>query len=119
MLLASQLLIIEFLGAALVNVISETLDDSFTVSLAYLDALYYMIITSATVGYGDIYPKTLVARITVVTILLCVFIVFGDNISKIGQLMRQANFNDRQYYMKDHFVIFGNHKAKELGMFIW
>lgn len=33
--------------------------------------------------------------------------------------MRQANFNDRQYYMKDHFVIFGNHKAKELGTFIW
>eukprot|EP00347_Sterkiella_histriomuscorum_P016353 403353514 len=117
-LLVSQLLIIEFLGAALVNIISQTQDDSFSVNLNYLDALYYMIITSATVGFGDIYPKTLIARTIVVMILLCVFIVFGDNISKIGQLMKQANFNDKYYYMKDHIVIFGTCKSKELSKFI-
>jgi len=81
-------LVIEFLGAALVNIISETQEDSFSIALTYLDALYYMIITSGTVGYGDIIPKTIIARTCVVTILMCVFFVFGDNISKIGQLMR-------------------------------
>jgi hypothetical protein len=49
-----------------------------------LDALYYMIVTSATIGYGDIYPKTLLARFLVVMIIMSVFFVFGDNIAKIG-----------------------------------
>jgi hypothetical protein len=43
-----------------------------------------MIITSATVGFGDIFPKTILARAVVVGILLCVFLIFADNISKMS-----------------------------------
>jgi len=83
-----------------------------------LDALYFMIITSGTIGYGDICPRTLLARSVVVVIILSVFFVFGDNIAKIGQLMKQANFEDKYYHMQDHIVIIGTTKLSEVSRFI-
>lgn len=32
--------------------------------------------------------------------------------------MKQANFYDKYYYLKDHIVIFGTCKARELSKFI-
>ena len=106
------------MGAAIVSIISETQADSFSLNIGYLDALYYMIITSGTIGYGDIYPRTLLARSVVVVIILSVFFVFGDNIAKIGQLMKQANFEDKYYHMQDHIVIIGTTKLSEVSRFI-
>ena len=108
------------MGAALVNIISQSQDDSFSISLeGYLDALYYMIITSGTVGYGDIYPITILARSVVVLILLSVFYVFADNISKIAKLMKKANFFDKYYRMNDHIVIIGTTRVKEIMKFLF
>jgi hypothetical protein len=72
------------LGAAIVSILSNVSEESFTMKLDYIDALYYMIITSATVGYGDIYPTTFPARMVILILLLCVFLIVADNISKIS-----------------------------------
>ena len=85
------------MGAAAVTIISNTVSDSFTIEMKYLDALYYVIITTATVGYGEIYPTSILSRAIVVSILLIVFLIFADNISKISELMKLANFEDKYY----------------------
>ena len=73
----------------------------------FLDAFYYMIITSSTIGYGDIFPETVLARFIVIALVLCFFAVFGDSISKIATLVRETNFNNKFYKMKNHIVIIG------------
>ena len=104
----------EFLGAALVSILSDIDEKSFPVKLEYLDALYYMIITTGTVGYGDIYPCTVLSRSIIVITLLSVFLIMADNISKISNLMKQANFNDKYYKLSNHIVIIGTTKLKEI-----
>lgn len=79
------MLVILFVGAGLVSAVSYSTTNAFSLdNMKYLDAFYYMIVTASTIGYGDIYPKSVIARFIVLAILLCVFAVLGDNISKIG-----------------------------------
>jgi voltage-gated potassium channel len=47
--------------------------------LSFIDALYFSIVTMATVGYGDIYPKTSLGK------FLVIFIIISGGIS--GGLM--------------------------------
>ena len=107
-------MIVEFIGAAIVCIIQDITDDSFSIRLEFLDALYYMIITSASVGYGDVYPQTFLARSAILIVLCCVLLIFADNISKLSVLMRQANFQDKYYKMQDHLVIIGTTKVEEI-----
>ena len=67
-----------------------------------------MIVTASTIGYGDITPISLLARLVVLAILLCVFVVFGDNVSKLGAILKETNFYNRYYKVKDHLVLFGS-----------
>jgi hypothetical protein len=105
------MLIILFIGAAIVKVLNISLDNAFytgsTKTLYYLDAFYYMIITAATIGYGDIYPNVFTSRIIMLAMILSVFAVFGENISKIGSVMRETNFENRYYKLRNHIVILG------------
>jgi hypothetical protein len=73
-----------------------------------------VIITTASVGYGDIYPTNIYSRAIMAIILLVVFLIFTDNISKISELMKQANFEDKYYKLEDHIVIIGTIKLKEI-----
>ena len=77
-----------------------------------------MVITSVTIGYGDIYPRTPLARAIIVLVILSVFAVFGENISKIGSLIRDTNFNNRYYKFKNHLVLIGSLDNRDLYRFI-
>lgn len=45
--------------------------------LKYIDSMYFVLVTAATLGYGDIYPNTIYSRFVVIIVLLAVFVIFG------------------------------------------
>jgi voltage-gated potassium channel Kch len=44
---------------------------SFTKVLSLFDSLYFSITTQTTVGYGDITPNTIIARLTTMIHMIC------------------------------------------------
>jgi hypothetical protein len=75
-----------FFGAAIFKVTYEYDKTAFVsnvpcVPLKYIDFVYYTLVTSYTLGYGDIYPNTFKSRVLVVIVLLLTFSIIGTNIS--------------------------------------
>lgn len=67
-----------FIAAGIIMLIDNIQPGSFNVSMEFIDAIYYMIITSGTIGYGDIYPVTSLSRIALVIIIVMIISVFGN-----------------------------------------
>lgn len=55
----------------LYQIISTLEPRSFTKALSLFDSLYFSFTTQSTVGYGDITPKTILARFTTMIHMLC------------------------------------------------
>ncbi len=76
-------------------------------------ALYYAIVTMSTVGYGDIIPHTVEARLFTVSIIILGITVFATSISAIigpivsGSLQRILQRKEKRMKRRDHFIIAG------------
>jgi potassium channel subfamily T protein 1 len=120
-LLVTQMLMIVFIGAAVVKILNLSLPGAFftgaKAKLYYLDAFYFMIVTAATIGFGDVSPALFVSRMVMVFIVLSVFAIFGENISKIGRVMRETNFENKFYSFRDHIVVMGTLEVRDLERF--
>ena len=57
----------------------------------YITSLYFSVITTLTIGYGDIAPKTDIEKIYVVTVALLVCGVLAYSISTIGNIFKQMS----------------------------
>ncbi|CAD8171955.1 unnamed protein product [Paramecium octaurelia] len=57
----------------------------------YIISLYWSVITTVTVGYGDIVPITTVERIFVIVVTLLICGVFGYCLSNIGNIFKQIS----------------------------
>ncbi|CAD8180977.1 unnamed protein product [Paramecium pentaurelia] len=55
----------------------------------YIISLYWSVITTVTVGYGDIVPVTTVERVFVIVVTLLICGVFGYCLSNIGNIFKQ------------------------------
>ncbi|CAD8095929.1 unnamed protein product [Paramecium sonneborni] len=55
----------------------------------YIISLYWSVITTVTVGYGDIVPVTTVERVFVIIVTLLICGVFGYCLSNIGNIFKQ------------------------------
>lgn len=55
--------------------------------LEFGDALYYVLVTIATVGYGDITPRTAGGKAVAVTVILISFTVIPRELSRLNQLI--------------------------------
>ncbi len=73
-----QIYIVVFLCVIIGGMAALILAEGFSL----LDTIYFLIVTIATVGYGDLYPVTPLGKITVIIVIICgvgVFISFVAN----------------------------------------
>jgi hypothetical protein len=77
-----------------------------------------MIVTSSTIGYGDISPQTKTSRFLIILVILCMFAVFTDSLAKIAQVIKDTNFHNKQYKLKNHIVLIGTLEFNDLIRFI-
>ncbi|CAK56624.1 unnamed protein product (macronuclear) [Paramecium tetraurelia] len=66
----------------------------------YIISLYWSVITTVTVGYGDIVPVTTFERIFVIVVTLLLCGVFGYCISNIGNIFKQMSDKKTTYKFK-------------------
>ncbi|CAD8106695.1 unnamed protein product [Paramecium sonneborni] len=66
----------------------------------YIISLYWSVITTVTVGYGDIVPVTTFERIFVIIVTLLLCGVFGYCISNIGNIFKQMSDKRTTYKFK-------------------
>jgi voltage-gated potassium channel len=77
-------------------------------------ALYYAMITMTTVGYGDIVPRTVDARLFAVSVVMLGVAVFATSLTAIVSPMihrsfqRIVNQKGRTMTRKDHYIVIGN-----------
>jgi len=87
------ILIFTFLG--LINKYATPDGDK---NLSIIDSLYKSTVTSSTVGYGDIYPKTGFGRLLDYAQMALVMLIgsaigFGDKVDKFGQTVKGVTFD--------------------------
>jgi len=92
----------------------------FIEGLSPLKSLYLMVITFATIGYGDIVPVTDAGRIFTICIILSAFTVGVYAIGKISaffvegelsNLLKQRKMNKELDSMNDHYIVCGYGKT--------
>ena len=77
------------------------------------DALYFCIVTYSTVGYGDIYPITPVAKYFVLSMILVGIVIFTSSITLIvysmNVILRKLlnNINKGKVGMSNHIILIG------------
>ena len=103
-----MLLIIAFLGYIIIEGFSP------------LETLYLMVITFATIGYGDVVPLTDLGKIFTIFIILSGFTVGLYSIGKISaffvegelsKLLKQRKMNKLLESMTDHYIVCGYGKT--------
>ena len=110
-------LTIAFIALLLISVIFFHFVEKFS----WLDSLYFVVVTVATVGYGDInlmhspaHSKIFVI-ILILTSMLFIWMIFSLTIDKLIRRRIQLSLGRKKYNLKDHIVVCG---LGRLGYFI-
>ena len=82
-------------------------------------ALYYMVITMATVGYGDIYPQTSLMRLVVSVIVFCSIIAISQlEISDLLKLNSLYSTEFKHSRGNKHIILSGFFSKNSLNKFL-
>ena len=85
------------------------------------DFLYFIITTTATIGYGDIYPLTESGRVCVIIVIGIMIILVPKKISEIMTILKNSSVYSRDIYKSNievpHLVICGHITVDSLKNF--
>ena len=120
MIMGMTLTSVLFIGAGIAHALNVIEKDSYECSTEFdfFTAFYFMIVTSSTLGYGDIYPLKTGARMVSIFLILVMVYVISDQLSRISQLMSNYSKYDRRYYTSNHIVVTGYYTHSSLSRFL-
>ena len=87
--------------------------------MTFDEAFYFMVITTVTVGYGDILPATDEARIIISFFIILMIVIVSKQTSELNELMKY-NFKYKLPYKgknNDHVILIGNITPNSLFKF--
>lgn len=120
MILIMTIFSVLFIGAGIANALNTIDDNAFHAKgdFNFLTAFYYTIVTTATLGYGDIYPLQTTSRMMVVVMILTMVYILSDQLTKMSQLMSNYSRYDTRYHVIDHIIITGYYTPSSLSQFL-
>ena len=98
--------------------INNMMENSYSLPMRFVDATYFMIITSGTIGYGDYYPVTFISRMVMIMLIIIIITVFGNQISALTAIIKEADFYDTHYEFQGHIVVTGTLRIKVISRFL-
>ena len=107
-----------FISAGIVTFIQDIFKDSFSEHLKFHDALYFVVITSTTMGYGDIIPIKHESKICIAIMIIIIFTIFGEQVSRLISIYYESDRYDVKYKFQGHIVVFNNKSLKVLTEFL-
>ncbi len=114
-------LIQKLLLGFVVMLLSAVIFFHFYENLAWIDAFYFVIVTAASVGYGDINFATgsTITKIVVIFLILCstisIWMIFSLTIDVFLKRRIQLELGRKKYNLKNHVIVCG---LGRLGYFI-
>lgn len=108
-----------FISAGIITFVHEIFENSMSENLKFFDSFYFVVITVTTIGYGDILPMTRESRIIISIMIVIVFVIFGNQISRILSIMKESDKYDIDYNLKSHTIVFNNRSILTLTSFLF
>lgn len=103
----STLLAIVFISTGIIHTLYHTsyFDVNLpegTTSFTFDIALYYIIITTFTIGYGDIYPLNNFSRAIIGLFVICVIVVMSQQTARLSELVKNSSQYRKPYRGERH-----------------
>ena len=91
-----------------------------TTTLTFDATFYYMIITIFTIGYGDFYPTTALARAIIGLFIIIVIIIMSQQTTRLGELIKNTSPYRKAYKTEPnkHIIISGAFSGTTLFRFL-
>jgi voltage-gated potassium channel len=95
-----------FVGSGVILFFQDIIPNAFSKpNMNFFDALYFMIVTYSSVGYGDISANHIVTRLAVIFGIFSLIVIISDQFSKLANLLRIWGPGLITYDGKDHLII--------------
>lgn len=118
-----QILAMIFISAAALLTFNQQFPDAFAMTVENNDpftfdvALYFIIITITTVGYGDIVPASTLSRICVGLFFIGAVVFFTMQTSEISDLLKLGSSYQKPFHKKSNrHVILAAHSFNDLKL---
>lgn len=84
----------------------------------FTKAIYFMIVTMSSIGYGEFYPAHFVIRIWLMITLLAYVVLLSNDLTQLSECLKNVSDYETYYEYKNHIVIVGHFNDFYLWDFI-